>query len=166
MKLEIHSFESIQERALTPFEPRTSLISIGDPYAPPPELKYKPDHTLRLAFDDITMEEIKERLLDLPEYLKTDDAQLLKYMPRQNIFIFDDQKAQQIAEFVLKYKDETDTLICQCEYGQSRSAGCTAAIAEYLYGNGIEFFADDRYFPNRLVYHKVLEALKEKGKSS
>ncbi len=144
MKLEIHSFESIQNRARTPFEQHTSLISIGDPDAPPPELKYRPDHILRLVFDDITPAEINERFHDLPDY---------------DVILFDDQKARQIARFVMKYHAETDILICQCEYGQSRSAGCAAAISEYFYGNGIDIFADERYFPNRYVYHKLMNAM-------
>ena len=53
-------------------------------------------------------------------------------------------------------------LICQCEYGQSRSAACAAAILEFYDKNGISIFADYRYYPNQLVYNKVKDAL-EKG---
>ncbi|MDR3294832.1 MAG: hypothetical protein LBT26_03235 [Clostridiales Family XIII bacterium] len=161
MKIEIHGFESVQKRAKTPFQPRTNLISIGDPDAPPPELTHKPDHILRLVFDDITLEIFKERLPDLPERLKNNDELLMKVLPKYNTILFDDKMARQVAEFIFKFGGETDVLICQCEYGQSRSAGCAAAIAEYFYGRGVEFFADDRYYPNKLVYRKVLRALEE-----
>ena len=50
-------------------------------------------------------------------------------------------------------------IICQCEYGQSRSAGCAAAIREHFYSDGIKIFADYRYYPNQLVYNKVFDAL-------
>lgn len=50
-------------------------------------------------------------------------------------------------------------IICQCEYGQSRSAACAAAIREHFYGEGIEIFADYRYYPNQLVYNKLKAAL-------
>ncbi len=67
--------------------------------------------------------------------------------------------AAEAAEFIFQaYKSGMD-IICQCKYGQSRSAGCAAAIAEYFSHVGISFFADYRYYPNKIVYHKLLEAL-------
>ena len=54
-------------------------------------------------------------------------------------------------------------LICQCEYGESRSSGCAAAILEYFYKTGISIFTDYRYYPNQVVYHKVFDALKKVG---
>ncbi|NLB62365.1 MAG: hypothetical protein GX802_08150 [Clostridiales bacterium] len=50
-------------------------------------------------------------------------------------------------------------MICQCEYGQSRSAACAAAILEHFNNNGISVFADYRYYPNQLIFNKMLEAL-------
>ena len=52
-------------------------------------------------------------------------------------------------------------IICQCEYGMSRSAGCAAAILEYYQHSGITVFADDRYCPNKAVFRKLLAALKK-----
>ena len=40
-----------------------------------------------------------------------------------------------------------------------RSAACAAAIREHFYGDGIEVFADYRYYPNQLVYNKLKAAL-------
>ena len=51
-------------------------------------------------------------------------------------------------------------IICQCDYGQSRSAACAAAILQHFEGRGIDIFADYRYYPNQLVYHKIFDALK------
>lgn len=52
-----------------------------------------------------------------------------------------------------------ETIICQCDYGQSRSAACAAAIIEYFEHRGISIFADYRYYPNQLVFNKIYEAL-------
>ena len=39
------------------------------------------------------------------------------------------------------------------------AAACAAAIREHFYGDGIEIFADYRYYPNQLVYNKLKAAL-------
>ena len=51
-------------------------------------------------------------------------------------------EADSLAKFILDMKNAGMDIICQCEYGESRSAGCAAAILEYFYGNGISIFAD------------------------
>jgi hypothetical protein len=68
-------------------------------------------------------------------------------------------EADEVAAFIYQAKAEELSLICQCEYGQSRSAGCAAAVLEHFAGRGIRIFADYRYYPNQLVYHKVKDAL-------
>ena len=68
-------------------------------------------------------------------------------------------EADELAEFIYKAKEDGLDIICQCEYGQSRSAGCAAAILKYFSKNGIDVFTDYRYYPNQLVYHKVFDAL-------
>ena len=73
-------------------------------------------------------------------------------------------EADDLAKFILQAEEDHLNMICQCEYGQSRSAACAAAIREYFYGDGIQIFADYRYYPNQVVYHKVFDALTKKGK--
>ena len=68
-------------------------------------------------------------------------------------------EAGALAEFIYKAKEDGLDIICQCEYGQSRSAGCAAAILQHFEGRGIDIFTDYRYYPNQLVYHKVFDAL-------
>jgi predicted protein tyrosine phosphatase len=160
MKIEIHSLKSIEARAMLPFASHTILISMGDTNEEPLRLQNKPGHILRLEFDDITLQEIKEEF-DLPESVASSDVALIEMLRIKNIHIFSDKQARQIAEFVLRYNSETELLICQCHYGQSRSAGCAAAITEYFNGDGIDIFANDRYYPNKLVYRKVIKALEE-----
>ena len=68
-------------------------------------------------------------------------------------------EADALAEFIYKAKEDGLDIICQCEYGQSRSAGCTAAILQHFESRGIDAFVDYRYYPNQLVYHKIFNAL-------
>lgn len=68
-------------------------------------------------------------------------------------------EADALAEFIYEARAEGRDLICQCDFGQSRSAACAAAILQHFEGRGIDIFADYRYYPNQLVYHKVFDAL-------
>lgn len=68
-------------------------------------------------------------------------------------------EAPDIAAFIYRAYDIGMNIICQCEYGQSRSAGCAAAILEYFYQNGISVFANYNYYPNQVVFHKIYDAL-------
>ncbi|MBR1662997.1 MAG: hypothetical protein IJ696_01565 [Ruminococcus sp.] len=61
--------------------------------------------------------------------------------------------------FIISAYTQGKNIICRCEYGQSRSAGCAAAILEYFCRNGISVFADYKYYPNQVVYHKIYDAL-------
>lgn len=72
-------------------------------------------------------------------------------------------EADDLAEFIFTAKREGKDIICQCEYGERRSSGCVAAIHEYFYKDGIKIFADYRYYPNQMVYHKVYDALERYG---
>lgn len=64
-----------------------------------------------------------------------------------------------VAEFIYEMHDSGKNIICQCDYGESRSAGCAAAIMQHFYKNGIDVFTDYRRYPNQMVYHKVFNAL-------
>lgn len=75
-------------------------------------------------------------------------------------------EADELARFLYEARAEGLDIICQCDYGQSRSAACAAAILQHFEGRGIDIFANYRYYPNQLVYHKVFDALekhKERG---
>ena len=153
MQIEIHSYDSVEMYAKIKFKSNTYLISIGDTDANPPTFLHKPEKSLRLIFDDIN----KDMLIDILGYYPT-DSEIRAY---EGYFrFFHDGQARRIAEFVWNNQNKIDVLICQCEQGQSRSAACAAAVAEFLYGTGENIFADERYSPNVLVYQKILEALK------
>ena len=81
----------------------------------------------------------------LPDYKLTYDT----YFP----------ESEELAKFIYDAAENRYSIICQCEFGQSRSAGCAAASREHFFGDGIKVFSDYRYYPNQMVYHKVFEAL-------
>lgn len=70
-------------------------------------------------------------------------------------------EADELAKFIYEARGNNLDIICQCDYGQSRSAACAAAILQYYEGRGIDIFADYRYYPNQLVYHKIFNALEK-----
>ena len=71
-------------------------------------------------------------------------------------------EADALAEFIYRARADRMHIICQCDYGQSRSAACAAAILEHFARRGIEVFADYRYYPNQAVYHRVFDALQKR----
>ncbi len=158
MKLQIYSFGHLQQRSKCPFLPGTTLISIGDPELDPPVLHFAPEHYLRLSFDDITLEHLQQ-VLELPPMEEDALEQLL--IREYHTFPFTRELARTAAEFLRNHLAHTQVLICQCQFGQSRSAAVAAAVAQYLSGNGQKIFDDPRYSPNPLVYTRLLEALRQ-----
>ena len=69
--------------------------------------------------------------------------------------------AQEIAKFALEHYDKVERFIIHCEYGQSRSAGVTAALSEFFEGHDNGISTDPRYFPNWTCYKYVMKALKK-----
>ena len=125
----------------------TAIISFHDPVGrgrrcpqeyEPIDFKGKCERVMQIALHDLD-----------PEALADFDLTEETYFP----------EADELAEFIYKAKDEGLDIICQCEYGQSRSAGCAAAILQHFESRGIDIFTDYRYYPNQLVYHKVFDAL-------
>ena len=125
----------------------TAIISFHDPVGrgrrcpqeyEPIDFKGKCERVMQIALHDLD-----------PEALADFDLSVETYFP----------EADELAEFIYKAKEDGLDIICQCEYGQSRSAGCAAAILQHFEGRGIDIFTDYRYYPNQLVYHKVFDAL-------
>lgn len=145
MKVEIHSREELEKMSKKPFRNHTSIISITDTDDVLVRLINKPKHILRLQFDDIYISELDETdYTDFPFKL------------------FDDKMAEKIVDFVYKYKDETDLLICQCEFGESRSSAVAAAILENFHENGNGIFSNKKYCPNLYVYKILMKKFNEK----
>ena len=148
MNVKIFSREAM-EKVLKQVErlENTAVISFYDPpsevfcRAKPIDYENKVDCLFQVAVNDIDIEV-------LPKYGFTVES----YFP----------EAQELAEFIREAKQKGMEIICQCECGQSRSAACAAAILEYYERRGITIFADYRYYPNQLVFHKIYDALKNR----
>jgi len=144
-KILIKSRDAIEQMH---FAPKTALISITDASWNFAELKNEPDYVLRLAFDDV----------DNDIFVGTTEAE--RDVIADKYHMLSDEQARQIAKFYAEIHDKVDIIICQCEHGQSRSAAVAAAILEYRSRSGIKIFAHDKYYPNKAVFNKVLQALK------
>ena len=121
------------------------LISIDDPYAKD-EIKFPKNENrldiLQLKFHDWNERDREHIEKDFPS---SRAAQKMVYFTKQD--------AENIVQFVKKYLD-VDVIICQCEAGISRSAGCAAALSKCINGDDAHFF--ERYLPNTLVYKLIL----------
>lgn len=145
MKVEIYSRESIEELLKGDFPNNVAVISFCDPVNPrtgeadkPVDYARKAKRVFPVAIHDIDID-------ILSDYGLTYDT----YFP----------EAPDVAQFIYAAYSDGLNIICQCEYGQSRSAACAAAILEYFYHNGISIFTDYRYYPNQMVFHKIYDAL-------
>ena len=155
MKIAIFNKNKIEALAHKGFAPHTALISITDAEWEYASLENKPEFLFQVAFDDIDNDVFVDELGRAP----TDEERTrieAKYR------MLTDAQAGEIADFILSIKGKADLLICQCEHRQSRSAAVAAAVLEYLNKSGIKTFAVDHYYPNKMVFKKVLAQLQKK----
>lgn len=71
---------------------------------------------------------------------------------------FSDEQAKEIARFLESALPTSETLILLCD-DKNISAGIAAAVKQLLSKDAVALFADERYNPNKIVYHKTLTAL-------
>ena len=154
MKILIKSRAEIETMSRTQFPTHTALISITDVGLDFAELVHKPEFLLQIAFDDVDNDIFID---ELGRKLNEGERQNLE----EKYKMLTDSQALQIASFYYDHKDTISTLICQCEHGQSRSAAVAAAILEFRSKRGISVFSHDSYYPNKVVFRKVLSALKD-----
>lgn len=144
MKVEIYSKKAITELIAKEFPKNTAVISFYTPKGRSDSEENRVDYTyvcdkvFYVGIPDIDIE-------ILSDYGYTYDTYLAE--------------ADKLAEFIKAAVFDGLDIICQCDYGQSRSAACAAASLQYYENRGIDIFADYRYYPNQLVYNKVFEAL-------
>ena len=146
MEVSIYSRKAIKELIEKGFSQNTAVISF---YTPKSKRDYKEsrvdysgvcDRVFYVGIPDIDIEILSEYGYTYKTYLA---------------------EADELAKFIDKAKENGLDIICQCDYGQSRSAACAAAILQHFEGRGIDVFSDYRYYPNQLVYHKVFDALEK-----
>ena len=145
MNIKILSKKSAEYLLKTEFPKNTAVISFCSPPAPrldndicQPDYGNKAEEVFYVSIHDIDLEVLGNYGLTYETYFP---------------------EADDLAEFIKAAHDKGLDIMCQCEYGQSRSAACAAAISQYYFQNGIDIFADYRYYPNQLVYHKIYDAL-------
>lgn len=143
MNVQIYSRKEIEVLiAEGKFPQNTAVISIYGGITNPPDLvNYSGvcERVMYIEFDDFEFDELEEIGYTYETFFP---------------------QADEAAEFIISVYNSGMDIICECEYGLSRSAGCAAAIREYFVSDGISVFADYRYYPNKVVYHKLLDALK------
>ena len=104
--------------------------------------------------------------MDLPLHIDSYQVAMNDTEPEE-LFLFElaektfFSEADVLAHFIFYAKTAGLKIICVCETGVCRSAGCAAAIRQFFDRDGIEVFASYDYSPNRLVYHRILNALIE-----
>lgn len=147
LNIEILSRTAAEQRILKGFPDNSAVIRFYDPPSRRTPKDYAPvdyssvcDRVFSVPIHDIDIE-------ILPDYGLTFDT----YFP----------EAVALAKFIKDAVRDGCRILCQCEYGQSRSAACAAAIKEYFDRSGIEIFADYRYYPNQMIFNKLLSALRE-----
>lgn len=133
---------------------KTAVISIKDHDGEFAELKYPPDFLLQISFDDVD----NDVIIDEAGWKATNEQ--IKLI-EEKYHMFTDAQADLIADFYFTNVDKAEAFICQCEYGQSRSAAVAAAILEFKSRKGIDIFSNDRYYPNKVVFRKTLKSLKK-----
>lgn len=156
MKLQILSREKIEFLSKKGFKPNTAVISITNAGLDFALLENAPEFLLQMAFDDVDNDIFIDELGRIPD----SEEERIKVEEKYNML--SDIQAKEIADFYFNLKDSAEMLICQCEHGQSRSAAVAAAILEFRLKRGIDIFADDRFYPNKAVYKKIYNSLKEK----
>ena len=153
MKIRIKNRKALEKISASPFEENVAIISITDVDDVPVNLKYLPKGVLSISFNDVD----NDVMIDEIGRTHTDDERIFI---ENKYHMLTDEQANQIATFYFSVCDKVDCIICQCEHGQSRSAAVAAAILEYRSRKGVSIFADDRYYPNKVVFRKVLASLK------
>lgn len=153
MKILIKNRKEIEHMASSPFKGKTALISITDFDYHFAELKNKPEFLLQVKFDDVPVAD------DFAEEIGHEPTEEEKRIIEEEYHTLTETQAKQITDFYFSVKDKAEFLICQCEYGQSRSAALAAAFIEYESHSGIEIFADDKYVPNKSVFRKMYTLL-------
>lgn len=153
MRILIKSRSDIEAMAKEPFNPNTALISVTDYGCDFAELKHKPDYLLQLMFDDVDNDIFIDEIGRKP-------TESERVYIENKYHMMTDEQAKEIVDFYNEIFDKADLIICQCEHGQSRSAAIAAAILEYRCRKGIKVFANDKYYPNKAVFKKIMSQFK------
>lgn len=134
MNIKICSRKAIQRLLQGPFPDHTAVISFCDSLTPAGDYAPMDYSTVTAPVFQLAVDDFQT---DIPE-------------------------ADSLAEFICRVRVDGMDIICQCESGQSRSAGCAAAILEHFFRKGRLVFDSEKYRPDELVYDSVLGALEKR----
>ncbi len=147
MTIAIYSRKNMERLFVRGFPAHTAVISFCDPPETadrePLNYKNKTDRVFQIELADITYQELAAHGMTYEGYFT---------------------EAEELAEFVFAAIRDGYDIIVQCEDGNRRSAGCAAALHEFFTADGVFIFADYRYTPSQMVFHKVYNALWLSGK--
>ena len=139
MNIKIYSREEMEKLLSKGIPDNTAIISFYNPKSQRVSKDYLPidysgkcNHVFQICLYDIDIEILKDYGLTYDTYLP---------------------EADDLAKFIYEAKQNGLDIICQCEYGQSRSAACAAAIAEHFYKTGI--------WIHRYIHYKKSSSNKE-----
>ena len=135
MNIRIMSRAEMEKQLEKGFEEETAVISFYDP-----ESGDENYVTVDYSGQDIRLFQVGVRDIDMSS-LKRYGMSYNDYFP----------EADRLAEFILHAVNDACEIICQCDYGQSRSAACAAAILEHFEKKGISIFFDIKYLPNQMI---------------
>ena len=140
MKVEIFSKGAVLDLIDAKFPNNPAVISFYTPTHGRDKVDYQNvcDNVFYVGVHDIGLESLSE------------------YGYSSDMFL---SEADDLAEFIYAAKEQNKDFICQCHFGRGRSAACAAAILEHFEKKGNDIFNDDQYYPNKLVYQKILSAL-------
>lgn len=100
------------------------------------------------------------------DYISPTHDFLLLHCDMQGIFLHDsinELDAYRSALFIKRMYSNGCDIVCYSRNGKSRSPAYAAAILEFYYNNGSSIFTDSRYTPNKLIYDKLLDALRKEN---
>ena len=135
MDVSIYGREELISKIRDGFPFNTAVISFYDEGSEPLDMKGKPVAEISKCINDVRWVE----------------------HPRK----WHHQDFMDVAQFVHKCIDNGYDIVCQCEFGVSRSSACAMAIKEYVFGNGIEVFRNYDYYPNQVFFNNIYDCLHE-----
>ena len=133
MNVYVYSRDQLLSLVKNGFPFNTAVVSFYDEGSSPLDLKGKPVAEISRCINDV-------RWTDKPESWHRRD--------------FED-----IARFIKACIEKDYDIICQCEFGVSRSSACAMAIKEYAFGNGIDIFRNYDYYPNQIFFNNIYNSL-------
>lgn len=138
-------FRVLNEYAIKEYEESLKhiVISIRSPFAAATFLPVNPNR-------------VAEKFMSFHDLDHMPDADKICLGVSKPYLLFTEEQARDVWEFIDRYINDIEMIICNCEAGISRSAGLIAGIKAGMGLDESDIF--QKYLPNSLVYRKMFEA--------